>query len=422
MPGPAVLRRLAAPVLMPLLALGLALGALSGCQGDAPYAHGRPPPAPVVVADGSPERLRLNAEVFEAAWTLVRDHYYDRDLRGLDWRAIGAEFRGRAEAAADEQALYRVLNEMLARFDDRHVTAVSPHARQRSAARADGAPVPGYGFNARRVGDGWIVHRVWPGSPAERAGVQIGWTFVSVNGRPFGPEFVPAAGRVDTALFLDDHGRPVELQLTAEVRPPPPPREARRLDGRALYLRFDSFDERTIPWLSAQLHAARADPPPAVILDLRDNDGGSLTVVGQVIGRFFDREQDYAVLSGRFVNRRYVAEPADEAWTGPVAVLVSGGSASGSELLAATFQETGRGPVVGERTFGAVIASRAFNLPDGGELNVSIRNLHTARGTWLEKRGVTPDLEVAPTLAQRRAGEDPVLAAALARLGLAPAG
>lgn len=401
-----------------IAAAGLGLLLLAGCQAP-PYAYGRPAPAPVVVADGSPERAALNRQVFDAVWALVRDHYYDRGLRGLDWTAVRAEYRTRAVAADDEQALYRTLNQMLRRLDDRHVNAVSPHARQRSDARDNGEPVPGYGFNALRVGEDWVVRRVWPGGSAEREGVQVGWTVVSIAGRPFGPEFVPVDGRADTAVFLDEAGARHELVLTAAVRPPPEQREARRLAGGVLYLRFNGFDRRTIPWLSAQLRAAREDPPPAVVLDLRENDGGSLTVVGQVLGRFFEQPTPYAVLSGRSGRRRYVAQPAEEIFAGPAAVLVGPGSASGSELLAATFQETGRGPVVGEPTFGAVIASRAFNLPDGGELNVSVFDLHTAGGAWLEKRGVVPDLVVAPSLAQRRAGEDPALAAALARLGFA---
>ena len=75
---------------------------------------------------------------------------------------------------------------------------------------------------------------------------------------------------------------------------------------------------------------------------------------------------------------------------------------------------------MGERTTGIVVLSNTLNLPDGGRLSVGVHELRTPSGATLEGHGVTPDVEIIPTLAQRRAGEDVILAAAVARLAANP--
>ena len=99
-----------------------------------------------------------------------------------------------------------------------------------------------------------------------------------------------------------------------------------------------------------------------------------------------------------------------------VAVLVDRGSRSAAELTPAALQEARRGIVVGEKTIGSVLIAQETELPDGGRLTLSRADFVTAGGVRLEKHGVTPDIEAPRTVAQRRAGEDPTLEAAIAAL------
>ena len=99
-----------------------------------------------------------------------------------------------------------------------------------------------------------------------------------------------------------------------------------------------------------------------------------------------------------------------------VAVLVDGNSRSAAELTPAAIQEARRGIVVGEKTGGSVLIAQETNLPDGGRLTLSRADFVTSGGTRLEKRGVTPDIAAPRSVAQRRAGEDPALEAAIAAL------
>ena len=95
--------------------------------------------------------------------------------------------------------------------------------------------------------------------------------------------------------------------------------------------------------------------------------------------------------------------------------------ASAAELTPAALQEAGRGLVVGEKTPGSVLIAQESDLPDGGRLTLSRADFVTVRGVRLEKRGVTPDIAAPRTLAQRRAGQDPALEAAIAALRRPPA-
>ncbi len=127
------LRQRLGPLLAGLLALTLA----GGCA-ITPVPRFAAPPIP---AEQAAQAAR-NREVFERVWRLVADHHYDRQLRGVDWRAAAERFGPQAVAAAGEAALYRVLNAMLAPLEDSHTHALTP-------ARASGGRVYGRARDSR---------------------------------------------------------------------------------------------------------------------------------------------------------------------------------------------------------------------------------------------------------------------------------
>ncbi|MDO1559644.1 S41 family peptidase [Brevundimonas sp. 2R-24] len=398
-----------------LLASALVAGACAGGGPGLELAREGVLPRPIMVEEASAARRRVNLEVFDAVWRAVDRAYYDARLHGLDWDAVRREHRPRAEQATSEAELYAALNQMLALLDDNHTNVTSPSTRARDEViRVEGA-VASYGLQLQRHGEVWMVEQVYPNSPAEAAGVLVGWRIVSVDGAPFGRHVLAADGREDQVVFEDEDGRRIEKVLRGALLTPPPRREARVLPDGGLYLRFARFDQSSLVWVHQAINL-RDEPPAYLVLDLRHNGGGLLSVLGRVAGLISaEQSTPYAVLHGRLFNQRLMTASGQGGYRGPLYILIGPGSASASELLAAWAQETDRGLVVGQPSHGSVIASQDFNLPDGGELSLSIRDIRTGRGVRLEKVGVTPDLVIAPTLAQRRAGEDPVLQTVIAR-------
>lgn len=356
-------------------------------------------------------RAAHNARVFDRAWALVEAKYFDAKFRGVDWVAAGRAHRAAAVAAADEEALYAVLNRMAATLKESHLAAFPPRRahEQRTAHR------PGVGMSWRVVEGQRVILEVVPGGPAARAGVRPGWLALERDGRPLADEgaYTPRLGERVTYAFLDPaevrHELTLEPELLEFER-----RESRPLAGGWVYLRFDRFSLGELAWLSRELKAARA--APGVVLDLRDNPGGSALALRAAVAEFFP----HAVEEGKLITRTGRVRTARSwAWrparyAGRVVILTEGATGSAAEIFAHVLQFHGRATVVGRPTAGAVIYSRSYALPGGGRLQVPVVDYVGLDGARLEGRGVTPDRVVpAATLAERRAGLDPDLAAAL---------
>lgn len=404
---PAELRALARPALA-----GLFL--LAGCVST---------PAPRVpvaqLAPAQQARAAQNLRVFSAVWSLVADDHYDPKLAGVDWRAAGEKFGREAAAAEDAKSLYASVNAMTELLKDSHTRALTPEQAEerRTQVRAR------IGINLGRLDGRWIVAEVLPGSPAQAAGVRPGWLVQKRSGATLGDrhDFRARDGEVTHWEFLDEHDRPVALAITARPLSLRPRQVARELPGGEVYLRFDGFDGPDRRWLSEQLKRHRT--APGVVIDLRQNPGGETLSLGIAVGEFFDRTVD----CGTFVSRRgrrsgKSSWPIGSArYAGRVAILIDAATASAAEIFAAVLRDHGRATLVGRPSAGAVLASWFYPLPDGGELQLSREDYFSPRGRRLEGRGLEPDVPVAPTLAELRAGRDPDLAAAL-RVLQAPAG
>ncbi|WP_254607323.1 S41 family peptidase [Brevundimonas vesicularis] len=372
-----------------------------------------------IAAPQTRDRARLNQRVFDRVWSEVRRGYYDPTLHGVDWNAARATFRPQALAASDERGLYRVINAMLDLLDDGHAAASPPAAVRRQEAQFARRAVMGLTLMRGETPDDWTVERVRPGSPAEAAGVQMGWALKSVDGKPWGPDVETYDGVPVQLVLTDDAGQRREIALTPRVMEAIEPFTADKSRPGVLVLRVEQFDKGLGAWMGSELEGLPVDVD--VVLDLRGNPGGRLMEAESVLTCFLPRDQVWATRtgrSGRPVVLRAAGDCGDrrDPLANDVAVLVDQGSRSAAELTPAALQEARRGIVVGEKTGGSVLIAQETNLPDGGRLTLSRADFVTSGGIRLEKRGVTPDIAAPRTVAQRRAGDDPTLEAAIAAL------
>jgi carboxyl-terminal processing protease len=385
-------------------------GAVLGLAGCATVPKEYREPAPLTAE----ARAALNLRVYDRAWELVNEKYFDEKFLGVDWAAQKEKYRAEAAGAADDTALYRVLGRLCGELKQSHLAALAP----RLAHEMENEHRAAVGLRWTEVEGRRIVTDVLPGGAAAEAGVQVGWIALKRDGRSLDSreDFIAKLGRPVVFEFEDLAGLPVTLALEPRLLDFDR-KVARDLAGGVRYLRFDRFETETMRWLSAELKAHRA--APGVIVDLRQNRGGNALVNMIVVEEFFDRR----VPMGQFVQRSgKVRETKGIAlfsarYAGRVVVLIGPGSASASEIFAHVLQQQKRATVVGRRSAGAVIVSRFYRLPGGGRLQVPIQDYVGVDGQRLEGRGVTPDVVVpAPTFADWRAGRDPELEAALAEL------
>lgn len=350
--------------------------------------------------------------VFDQVWGAVERRYWDPALHGVDWDAARDRFRAQALAAPNSAALYAVINRMLGLLHDSHVFAIPPAEVRYEASRDAGEAQASFGFASYDQDGSWLVYAVTPGSPAARAGVRPGWRLASIDGRPVDVDRHPVAGQRSRLVFRDIGGQARPLELVATEAVPSPNVRTRMLPQGVLLITLDGFGGRDDRRIAAALHDGPA--PSAVILDVRDNDGGEEEAAARIAGLFFAERHTLLRRIDRHHEDKVPIEGASgRSFTGPMAVLVGPRSASAAEALAALLDETGRAASVGERTAGALTGASIEPLADGGQLSLADFDVRTPGGKRIEGVGFTPAHLVRTSPAEMAAGRDPVLAAAL---------
>lgn len=376
-------------------------------------------PAPARAPAPDRERARMNQRVFDRVWVEVRTQYYDPDLHGVDWNAARRTWRPRALAAVDDRALYAALTEMLNLLDDDHAGASPPAiARRRGQLRQRRAAI-GVSMRPDRTTDGYVIEQVRAGSPAEEAGVAVGWRLSTAAAGDWTPEQDIVEGQPVTLSLIDTDGAPRPLTLIPRIMEPQPAFVADHSRAGVAVLRIEGFEAGLGQWMGGQLAALA--PGTDVVIDLRGNPGGRLMEADAVLSCFLPPDRVWATRTARS-GRRFelktgggcgdLAEPVGN----EVAILVDAQSRSAAELTPAALQEARRAVVIGEPTAGAVLISQETPLPDGGRLILSRSDFVTSGGVRLEKRGVTPDVAAVLSPEDRSAGRDPALEVALALL------
>ena len=354
------------------------LGAVLGLAAFLGFFYADPGPDRRVSAGHSADRVELFAEVVER----IREEYVDPiDEATLVESAIRSVI-----ADLDEHS--RFLDED--DYADILISAASHYS--------------GVGLDVT-VDDGRVtVVKPLEGAPAARAGILPNDVVVSVDDVPVDPENTQDAisrmrGDPGTTVTLDvmrsGEQDPLRFALTrAEVRLTTVHTEYLG-DGFA-HIRLSSFTDGT----GEELHQAVDEllgehDLQAVVLDMRDNPGGTLGAAVAVADAFM--EEGLIVRgSGRIDEARFVenAAPGDVIDGRKLVVLVDRRSASASEIVAAALQENGRARVVGERTYGKGSVQTVIPLAEGGALKLTTSQYFTPSGRSIDGTGVEPDLVV----------------------------
>lgn len=253
-------------------------------------------------------------------------------------------------------------------------------------------------------------------TPAERAGILPHDVVVAVNDVPVRPENTEDSisrmrGEAGTAVTLDvvraGEEDPLRFALTrAEVRMTTV--HADYLGDGFGYMRLSSF----VNGMDEELREAAArmlaeHELQALVLDLRDNPGGSLDAAIEVADAFLD---EGLIVSGRGrtsdARFAYDATPGDVIDDRKLIVLVDGRSASAAEIVAAALQDNRRARLVGERTYGKGSVQSLIPLVDGGALKLTTSEYFTPGGRSIDGAGVEPDLVVEGDRRYRGSGSD----------------
>ena len=255
------------------------------------------------------------------------------------------------------------------------------------------------------------VLRVFRDSPAEKAGIEAGDALLAIDGARVGGD-TPMSLSEASALLKGEGETPVEVEVErgGEVLS----FTLERGEVSINYVEYSILEGNVGLSLHLSVHRRRRGGGgggvkeaisafqqagvSALVVDVRSNPGGLLTDVVDICDMLLPEGLIVYTEDRGGAREEFYAD--GEYWDVPMAVLVNGDSASASEIFAAAVQDTGRGIVVGEVTYGKGVVQTLHAFPEGDGMQLTTATYYTPSGASIHGQGVTPDIEVA--LAGRR--------------------
>jgi carboxyl-terminal processing protease len=277
----------------------------------------------------------------------------------------------------------------------------------------------GIGVSLQPEGQGLRVVRVLPNSPAQAQGLRKDDLIVEVDGRKVVATKTDLAierikGRPGTkvAIVVNRNGEKLSFQLKRE-RLELPNVTARLTKRGNAHVQLFGFAEGASEQTAIRLQRLVKKGADGVILDLRNNPGGLFREAVKVSSLFLKEGEEVVIYKANDGGEEtYTSEPADIAGVPsgafeklPLVVLVNGGSASASEIVAGALQDTERARLVGSTTFGKAAVQSVQRLQDGSALKFTVATYLTPDGRNIDGEGIKPDVQVADPRAQLRRAE-----------------
>jgi carboxyl-terminal processing protease len=378
---------------------------------------------------------RSGHAVFDRAVRLIMNNFHDLSALDRFAEAVAREVndpRSPVEAKSTDSRVDAAIDAVIASLDASHMGRFEPDTIEyfeladifRFAIRDDmrrlfppegEVTYPGIGMVVVPH-DKPFVSDVYDGSPADRAGILTGDEIVSVDGAPYHPinSFSGKAGRsVEVKLRRNAGAEPLALKVQVEQLRPLQSFEKAisesaaivEQDGRKIgYIRLWTLAARhSMSNIAEALAEGALKDADGLVLDLRGRWGGGSSDAAEL---FLGDTPPF-----RLIERNGEATLANVRWRKPLVAIIDEGSRSGLEVFAYALQQNGI-KLVGARTAGALLAGRAYLLPDDSLLEIAVSDAVIGDDVRLEGVGVTPDLPVEFKLPYA-AGKDPQRDAAI---------
>ncbi len=350
----------------------------------------------------TPADLQALFKPFWEAWDIVHQQYVDQPVD-------------------DTKLMQGAIHGMMQSLGDLHTIYLNPQEYKDATSSLQGS-YAGIGAYVDTNSQLLTIVRPIPNSPAEKAGLQKGDQIIAVDGQDMTalePELVrqKVLGQPGTTVKLTilrpGQDKPFDVEITrANIIVPSV--TSRMLDNKIAYIQISTFGDNTTQDFHNQLSQLIAQNPKSLIIDLRDNGGGYLDTAISVASEIVPNGVIVYEKYGDGTKKPYNSIPGGLATNIPVVVMVNGYSASASEIVAGAIQDSGRGKLVGEKSYGKGTVQNWDPLSnDQGAVAVTIARWLTPKERTIDKLGLTPDVVVTLTADDLKAGRDPQLDAAI---------
>lgn len=328
--------------------------------------------------------------------------YEQLDLFGDIFERIRAQY---VEEAQPKDLIEAAINGMLTSLDP-HSSYLPPEDFDDMQVQTRGE-FGGLGIEVTQENGFVKVVSPMDDTPAAAAGIQSGDFITQVNGESLSGLLLdeavdmmrgPVGSEIILTIVRDGVAEPFDVSIVRDTIKVTAVRG--RVEGDAVVLRITTFNDQTYPNLEASLKKAveelgGMDKVSGIVLDLRNNPGGLLNQAIMVSDAFLDKGE---IVSTRGRNpqdgERFNAELGDLAEGKPIVVLINGGSASASEIVAGALQDHHRAVVVGTKSFGKGSVQTLIPLKGDGAMRLTTARYYTPSGRSIQALGVSPDIVV----------------------------
>ena len=268
----------------------------------------------------------------------------------------------------------------------------------------------GVGIQIGKRDDAITVIAPTEDSPAKRAGIMAGDILIKIDGNDTRSMSMDDAAKLirgkegtDVTLTIErfSEGAPLDFILTREDIPVKDVSYYGMLDETIGYIRLNRFSKNSAAEVEKAIVSLSNNDLSSIVLDLRDNPGGLLNSAVSILDMFIEKDELLVWTSGkaRQSNKKYFSKSdpivSDDI---QIAVLINGGSASASEIVAGVMQDLDRGIVVGRQSFGKGLVQTVYNLDRNKALKVTTAKYYIPSGRLIQRDGYLPEEILADTV------------------------
>ncbi|MFH1778243.1 MAG: S41 family peptidase [Candidatus Omnitrophota bacterium] len=342
----------------------------------------------------------IGAADFGFAANLKEDIYAELELLSDAIVAVENEY---ITVVEPKELIYGALKGMLSSLDE-YSQFMDPESFKQMRAETEGE-FGGLGIEIALRDDLLTIITPIDDTPAFTAGLQSGDRIVKIDDAVTrGITIMDAVkklrgkpgAKIKLTILRESEEKLFDITITRAVIKIHSIRKSQVIEDNIGYIKLTDFSEKTPRDLDAALQKLKKENMDSLIMDLRNNPGGLLNVSVEVASRFLSKGTLIVYTKGRtkIQNFEFHSHGNADFEKMPMVVLINGGSASASEIVAGALQDEHRAVVVGEKSFGKASVQTIIPLKDGSALRLTTAKYYTPSGRLIHGEGIIPDVEV----------------------------
>lgn len=337
----------------------------------------------------SPEAVKAQASstfdfnLYWEVWDKLKNSYVDKNK------------------VTDEEMFYGSLRGLAASVGDPYTVFMDPKEAKEFSDDLSGT-FEGIGAEVGMRNDIITIIAPLAGMPAEKAGLRAGDKLYAVDGESTIGMTVDGAVKkirgakgtpVTLTVIRSDEEKPLDIKITRGLIVVKSVKTEMRNDG-VFVITVNNFNDDTLDLFQAAVKTTLTKNPKGIILDLRNNPGGYLDTAIAMASAWVEEGPVVVEQFGEGKREEYFAIGNPSLGTFKTVVLINGGSASASEIVAGALRDYKKATIVGEKSFGKGSVQSLRDLSNGATLKVTVAKWLTPGGDFINEKGIAPDIEI----------------------------